>query len=237
MKYTITLLWFFTCFHLLPAQNTYPPPLKNDLGLDLAHWLRADPGVVFVWKHAVGREQATSASARNALRLLGGFYRETLSPNDLPVTVGDIRTERTTTNPLKRNYFLYGGLERQIHHRRWRFYFGGDAGYRYSRYTDDVEERTKNILSGELLSTDQYQGKVNTHYIRLSALGGVQFMLARRWSIGLELSFDAGLEFSRGDIIRDGVVTFSDDSTSFASDAQLLRLLYMSYHFGTAAAQ
>lgn len=231
MRHLTTLVLFITGITVITAQNARPF-FTNEIGLDLVHWAQGRPGITLLVKQALGQPKDLPWQNRSAIRLLGGYYRETISLYDFPIRKGDTLTQIFYTDPVKRHYFGYAGWEYQLTEGRWRMYFGGDAGYRYTAHTADRRSQTILQSTGELLGTDVYQSKVLTHSIKLGVFAGVQFFFAARWSAGVELNMEGGPEFIKTSSIRAGVETGSNKQTTFVLDARFGRLLYVSYHFG-----
>lgn len=231
MRQFFSLLLMLTGPTIVSAQYLRPF-FTNEIGLDLSNWVGVKPGITLLYKHATGQPQDLPWQNRSAIRLLGGYYRETISLYDFPIRKGDTLTQVFYTDPVKRHYFGYAGWEYQLTEGRWRMYFGADAGYRYTAHTADRRSQTILQSTGQLLDADVYQSEVLTHSIKLGVFAGVQFFFAAHWSAGVELNMDGGPEFIKSSSIRAGVETGSNKQTTFVLDARFGRLLYVSYHFG-----
>lgn len=226
-------LLFLVFGPLLSAQQNFPL-FQHELGIDLWQWAESRPGATITWKYAPGAAADKPWQNRLAFRLSGGFDRENAATNAVPMVHGDSLIQRLSSDPLKRRYFGFVGLEAQLTRRRWRFFFGGELGYRNNFYTADVEKRISHRLTGEVFSSYLYQSEIRTHEARAVALGGVQFFFGRHWSIGVDLGLEGGVDFINGKTLRQGQVDLSNDSVSFVFETQLIRQVQLSYHFGPA---
>lgn len=223
------ILVLLCCFiNTVTAQNTRPV-WNNEIGFDLRSSLLQGEGIKMLIKHRL--DTVESAQTAKTARFLGGFFKE-----NIPVysfyRVGDTLTTRTSDNSVKRNYFLFTGLEFQKTKKRWRFYTGPEFGYHYSIYKADYVLERKVQGSGVILENDVYNGEVTTQSPRIGGFAGLQYFFARRWSIGLEVNLDFGIEFSHSKTFRGGVVELENNNIAFDVNNQVVRLFYVSCHFG-----
>ena len=228
----LLLFAFFLHFGaLLSAQQSFPL-YKQELGIDLWQWAGQRPGATLLWKYARAAASDRPWQNRLAFRLSGGFDREKVAAAAVPRVHGDSLIQYLSTDPLKRRYFGFAGLEAQLTRGRWRFFYGGELGYRNNFYTAEVEQRISHRVTGELFSSLQYRNEIRTHEARAAAFGGVQFFFGKHWSIGTEIGLESGVDFSNTKTRRPGQADRSNDSVTFVFDMQPIRQVYVSYHFG-----
>ena len=194
---------YFIAIAMLTAQKSRPF-FNNEIGLDLLHWVQGKPGITVVVKHVPGKPIDLPWQNSSAIRLLGGYYQKEISIDRLPLFEGDTVTQFFANDPMKRDYFGYGGWEYQLTVERWRLYFGTDLGYRFSAYTADIRSQAALQSTGELVGTDVYKNKVLTHSVQLGVLTGVQFFFSKRCSISAEMNMEGGLDFTTSNTIRGG---------------------------------
>lgn len=232
MRLLLSLLVFAGCLGELAAQGP-TPRFKNEIGLDLAQWVRNDQGLTMIWKHALDGPGKAPVYGQNALRLFAGFSREEKSAILFNSVRGDTAIERSALQPRQQNYFIQLGWERQMQPlRQVRFLFGADAGYRRARYTADHLERYTSRSNGADLGSRTDQIEIGTNAVRLSGFGGIEYWFTPRWSLGFELSYDLGVDFDHSETFRNDALILTNDSRTARADVNLWRLLYVAYHFG-----
>lgn len=207
------------------AENLF----SNEIGLDLSPFLRGQQGGSLLYKHEAGLMKVGQWQKQNAVRILAGYYREEIVGDGLPYLRGDTTFHRYSAGD-QHTVFVSIGVERQLTKNKLRFYFGGDIGYRGSVYKPDT--RIEITINGITFPYDSYSGQVNTRALEASALGGCNFFFLPRFSIGLELNYSLGIEFSSAKTTRSGESTSPNEQTTLVGSADLPRLLYLSYHFG-----
>lgn len=226
-----------TLFCLLPlwlsAQETLSL-YKNELGLDPVMWAINRRGPALIWKHALGPGQAANWHKRTALRLMGAYYHESLNSTftQLPRIQGDSLFQEINTNGLKRHALLFAGLERQLSRKHWRLYYGFELGYWYWRATSDQVSQVSILSTGAIFSTKISDGETRNSGGRLGLFGGAQYFLNSRWSVGLELNLQTGLDFSRTRTRKNGQWGSDNTNTVFTVDSRQAPLVYLSWHFG-----
>ncbi|HRI58768.1 MAG TPA: hypothetical protein PK228_03570 [Saprospiraceae bacterium] len=208
-----------------PASNGF----IHEIGVDFAPFLRGQQGVSLLYKHEAGQAKVGHWQKRNAVRILAGFYQEEINTDGLPYQKGDTTFVQYSTGD-ENTLFVNIGIERQFAQNKLRFYAGGDIGYRGSIYKPDT--RIEITINGNTFPHDSFSGKVNTRTLEASAFGGFNFFFLPQFSIGLELNYSLGIEFSSAKIIRNGEETSPNEQTTFVGSADFPRLLYLSYHFG-----
>ena len=232
MRLLLFLPAFACCLNHLAAQGP-TPRFKNEIGIDIAQWIRNDQGITLIWKHALDGPGKAPVYGQNALRLFAGYSQEEKSAFQYNLVRGDTAIERSAIQPRQKNYFIQLGWERQMQPlRHVRFLFGADAGYRYARYTADHLERYTSRSSGASLGSQTDQVEIRTNAVRLSGFGGIEYWFSPRWSLGFEVSYDLGVDFDHSETFRSDALILTNDSRTTRADANLWRLLYVAYHFG-----
>lgn len=224
------------CFFLLPnnaLSQTNQSDLRlgfwHEIGLDFAPFVRGQQGISLLYKHKIESVAGGKWHKQDVLRALAGFYTDPINANDFSYRRGDTLFVRNSVGDAKR-YFISVGAERQYDQKKFRFSFGGEIGYRGSIYKPDI--RVDATVNGTPISSDLSQGKVTSRAPEVGVFGGCHFFILPRFSIGLELCCSFGIDFSTSSIIRNGQVTSSNDSRSYyLGPNNLLRLLYLGYHF------
>lgn len=231
VKTFITTCCFFTLLPICWCQEPTPPiksGFANEIGIDFATLARGKKGTVILYKHAIGTPKSANWEKRTALRGLVGYYRESLLHSSFPRIVGDSLFIETSQGNQE-HYFVNLGVERQLSRRKFRLYYGADAGYRYRKYRADTQYEA--YVQGAYSSYDQQQGEVRTNRYEASVFGGGNYFIWPQLSIGLELQVAFAIEMSSSDIIRDDQVISSDTNTLSDFSLNMPRLLYLSFHF------
>lgn len=214
------------------AQQTDAAPeagAEREIGLDFSPFVRGQAGLSLLYKHGIGLEKVALWKKRSALRLLAGFHTENNDTEAPLYKIGDTTFIHSSTGRLQ-HYFFAMGIENQLTKGdKFRFYYGGDLGMRSTLHKP--ETRIDAIVNGATLPYDSYQGKVTTRSIELYVFGGVAYFFKPWLSVGLELYYSLGIEFSNSKIIRNGQAVSGNEQTTFVGSAEFPRLLYLSYHF------
>ena len=223
------ILLLLCCFLDSVTAQKVRPVWKNEIGFDLRSSLLQGEGIEMIIKHRLDTVGAVRTA--KTLRFLGGFFKEVIPVYSF-YRVGDTVVTRTSDHSVKRNYFLFMGLEFQKMKKRWRFYTGPEFGYHHSIYKADYLLEKKVQGSSVVLSSDVSNGEVTTRSPRVGGFAGLQYFFARRWSIGLEVSLNFGIEFTHSKTFQGGVVEGENNSIVLDLNNQLFRLFYLSCHFG-----
>lgn len=212
------------------AQIIKPRSFLYEAGLDGAPFLQGDQGASLILKYKFDAPEPGSWTRQNAMRLSLGFREEQIAPPRAQYFIRDSLLDRSIKGE-KRRFFIQYGLERQFSYRFVRVYLGGDGGF------ERAVARTDNTIviseNGVEVDTDTYESEIRTHSFRVTPFAGIQLFAAPRLSIGLELGYPIQVNYNKTSIIRPGEPVFSDKSRDFSNGADgLLRLVYLSYHFG-----
>lgn len=225
MRNFIVITFFLThCLHV--SAQKLRPDFQTEIGIDAVVPLQYEGFSIVVKTRAFNR-----FDGKPAWRLLGGYYQEQLYPFDFDFTRADTLFATIYGDNSKYNYFIYSGLEFHRDKRHWRFYVGPEVGFRYSVSHSQSTKTTQLVGTDSLLTTAKYSANIVTQSPHIAFLGGVQFFIIPHVSIGLELNVDSGLEFSQIESINP-LTTTRSRHVSFNHRINLIRLLYLSYHFG-----
>lgn len=213
------------------AQTTPTPRsarFSQDLGVDFAPFVYGY-GASLLYKHSLGKTSDLQRKKRLALRLQLGYYEDPINSATLVGNVGSSTFYQEYSGRTK-HQLLRLGIENQISKKKFRVYYGADLGYR--RWTALSDNQSIVSTSGQQTITDSWQGETTANVVEGSVLAGVNYFFLPRLSIGLETNISAGMEYSNVQTIRNGSTTSSGNSTLFEVKIPVIRLVYLSYHFG-----
>ncbi len=203
--------------------------LSHEIGLDFAPFVRGQQGLSLLYKQKLGQTTTHNWQKQTAFRLLTGFYKEPIGSDGLPYQKGDTIFVQNSVGDANR-YFINMGVERQLIKNKFRFYYGGDIGFRGS--VSNLETQVDATANGSTFPYDEHNGEVTTRAAELSAFAGCNYFFLPRFSIGLEVFYSVGIEFSTAKIIRDGEeVGAPHQQATFVGSTNFPRLLYLSFHF------
>jgi hypothetical protein len=166
---------------------------------------------------------------RLALRYQLGYYESIYSGTAILNRAVDTLFLLEHTGRSKHQLIRFG-TEAQISKKKFRAYFGADLGYRHWTGLSDYQK--VGLVFGQKTIVDSHKGEIKASVIEGSVLAGVNYFFLPRLSIGLEANASAGLELSKTQTIRDGSTTATNNNTLIEFKTTLIRLLYLSYHFG-----
>ncbi len=209
-------------------QPTSTTRFPNQIGLDFAPFVRGQQGLGLIYKHKIGRVKVKKWQKQSALRAVAGFYKDPIDPYNFPYHRGDTTFVHDGGGDANR-YFISVGMERQLDRKKFRFYFGGDIGYRGSTYKSTTYINA--TVNNTTFLYDSYGGDVISNAPIVSAFVGCNYFILPRLSVGVEAQIAFSIDFSTSKIIRDGQAGTPYKSTVFEGANDLLRFLYLSYHF------
>jgi hypothetical protein len=181
---------------LLPAQvEKTPQNFRQEIGLDLSMPLHQYWGTSMLYKYHIGQPRIKKWQKRLVIRGLAGFYKyENAALAEY--TRGDSAVI-LNIDGQQRGAFVHGGFELQFTRKKFRAYFGGDVGFEYIRgKSQNRYEIKENGISLAPYDTET----ISTRTIpQVSVLGGINYFLTRRLSLGLEINipFAIDIESSR----------------------------------------
>jgi hypothetical protein len=158
-----------------------------------------------------------------------GYYRSSYGYSVLLNQLVDTTFLRDGSGDTK-DKFLRVGTEFQVHKNNFRWYLGADLGYRYSTSLGESHDLAQ--VNGMSTITAQYKNEQKSNILEGAILAGVNYFFLPRFSIGLEANIIVALEYSNAKRVQSGVVISQDNGTVLNIDANLWRLLCLSYHFG-----
>jgi hypothetical protein len=211
------------------SQESRPFRYSEDIEIDFAPFLRGEPGISLLYKHGLGKTIDAEQKKRFALRILLGYYRSSYGYSVLLDQLGDTTFLRDGSGDTK-DKFLRVGTEFQVHKNNFRWHLGADLGYLYSTSLGESHDLAQ--VNGMSTITAQYKNEQKSNILEGAILAGVNYFFLPRFSIGLEANIIVGLEYSNAKRIQSGVVISQDNGTVLIIDANLWRLLCLSYHFG-----
>lgn len=231
-KYLLLSICLLTA--ISPAfSQTAPLPrsarFSQEIGLDFAPFVHGHSGASLLYKHSLGKTSDLQRKKRLALRLQLGYYEDPINSATLVGNVGSSTFYQAYSGRSKHQLLRFG-IEDQISKKNFRVYFGADLGYR--RWTELSDNQSIVSTSGQQTITDSWQGETTANVAEASVLAGVNYFFLPRFSVGLETAVSAGMESSEVQTIRNGSTTSTNNNTLFEIKIPLIRLLYLSYHFG-----
>lgn len=228
---------FFACCCLLivqyaQSQSTQPvlaTGFPNEIGLDVAPFVRGQQGGALIYKHRIGSVKVKKWQKQSALRVVAGFYKDR-------IVAGGYQYQRSDTlfavggHTYKANrYFADIGLERQLDRNRFRFYYGAEVGYRGS--SSKPVSRIEAIVQDTAFLYSVTQHNFIRNGPEVSVFSGGQYRFLPHFSLGLEIHFSYGIEFNTNKSVRNSGAVSTDKNIVFVGATNLLHLLYLSYHF------
>ncbi len=213
------------------SQTSRPFRYSNEIGVDFAPFVRAEPGLSLLYKHGLGNTADIERRKRFALRLLLGCSEDAYSYS--AAGLGSDTTYLIEGSGRTKYSSLSTGIELQGLRKNVKFYVGADLGYQY--WNSSGESQRTDMVNGMIFKTEQYEQEKKGNVVESSILAGVQYFFLSRFSIGLEANVSAGMEFSNSNLLQNGAVVRTDKGTLFEIEASPWRLLYLSYHFGGRA--
>jgi len=226
----LATLFLFT--QNLFSQENRPFRHSNEIGVDFMQPFREQSGVNILYKHALGKTTDMEGKHRFALRLLLGYYDYA---HDYSITlrqVGDT-TFLLEGSGLIKHRFLNAGAEMQFRKKNFRFHLGAEAGYR--RWNSLGRSQRLSRANGISIVTDPNEFESKANVAQASVLGGISYFFLPRFSVGMEANISAALEFSRTKTLQNGAVVRTDTGNLLEIDFRFIRLMYLSYHFGSTA--
>lgn len=231
-KFLFTLVCLLIAFYPAFSQTTQAPRsarFSQELGVDFAPFLRGQSGASLLYKHSLAKTTDVQRKKRVALRLQLGYYEDPINDASLLTQVADTTFFQEYSGRSK-HQLLRLGIETQISKKNFRLYFGADLGYR--RWTELSDIDFVKLVGSQKIITESYQGDTKANVLEGSVLAGVNYFFLPRFSVGLESAISAGMESSKGQTIRNGTPTSTSVNTLLEFKLPLIRLLYLSYHFG-----
>ncbi len=211
------------------SQVSRPFRYTDDIGIDFAPFLRGEPGISLLYKHALGNTSDIELKKRFALRILLGYYESSYGYlSQYKQTVDSIYFKEGAGENTDR--FISGGVELQLRKNKFRWHVGFDLGYRHGTSSGKSQDITES--GGKRFVTARYDHERKYNIAEGSILAGVNYFFLPRFSVGLEANLSLAIEFSKSKVLQNGMVTLQDSGTLFEIDTRLWRLLSLSYHFG-----
>jgi hypothetical protein len=228
----LLLVFFFLNSREASAQVSRPFRYSDDIGLDFAPYLRGEPGISLLYKHALGNTSDIELKKRFALRILLGFYESSYG------YLSQFRQIADTTFFFEgagenTDRYISGGVELQLRKNKFRWHVGFDLGYRRGTSSGKSQDITESGGKRFVTARRDHESKYNV--AEGSILAGVNYFFLPRFSVGIEANLSLAIEFSKSKVLQNGMVTLQDSGTLFEVDTRLWRLLSLNYHFGKPA--
>ena len=223
---------FFLLFQYAQSQDNQPilaPRFLHEIGLDFAPFVRGQQGGSLIYKHKIGAVKVKKWRKQSALRLITGFYKNPIEQSTYQSLRNDTVFAESAGAYKANRYFVDIGFERQLDRNKLRFYYGAEVGYQGG--TSNPVRHTEASVNGASFPYDFTQSKRRRNGPEISAFAGGNYFFLPHFSIGLEVHFTYGIDFSTTRTFRNGEMIRSDQNIVFVGATNLLHLLYLSYHF------
>ncbi len=202
---------------------------KNEIGLDFAPFVNGDRGVSLLYIRQIGPVKVKKWQKQSALRLVAGYYKDPIHPNNFDFLQPN-PSFKTIYEPYDANrHFASVGYERQLDRHSFRFYYGGEVGYRGGNGQSVSHEDS--IVNGVNKVQSVRNSKWTAKGPEAAVFSGVNYFFLPHFSIGLEIHISYGIEFYNSESVRDNQAPYQYDNTTFIGTTDLLHFLYVSYHF------
>jgi len=211
------------------SQESRPFRYSNEIGVDFAPFLRGEPGISLLYKYGLSKSADQEQRKRFALRLQLGYYEHSYGYYSYFNRVVDTIFSAEGSGNAKHR-FARVGTELQWGKKNFRFHVGADLGYRY--WTSTGESQHLKQFGNMSFVTEQFEHKNKYNVVEGSVLVGVSYFFLPRFSVGMEANMSVGFEFSKTRTLQNGSIVRTDNETLFEVETRLVRLLYLSYHFG-----
>jgi hypothetical protein len=226
------LVFFFLNGREGLSQVSRPFRYSDDIGLDFAPYLRGEPGISLLYKHALGNTSDIELKKRFAMRVLLGYYNTSYGYfSQYKQIVDSIYFKEGSGS--RNDRYISGGIELQFRKNKFRWHVGFDLGYRQGTSSGKSQDITES--GGKRFVTARYDNESKYNVAEGSILAGVNYFFLPRFSIGLEANSSLALEFSKSKVLQSGSVFGEDSGFLFELEPRFWRLLSLNYHFGKPA--